>query len=130
MVGTPQRRFVAEHVSERALISNRATLAVTTFDLMTGEEVVHQGPGDPLPVVDAVMAAVATPGLVAPRRAGDRLLAEATLIESVPIADPHHRSPDRVSACSPASRSRTRGHRCSTGPGDRCPPAARGQSRA
>jgi predicted acylesterase/phospholipase RssA len=97
MVGTPQRRFVAEHVSERALIANRATLAVTTFDLMTGEEVVHRYPGDPLPIVDAVMAAVATPGLVAPRRAGDRLLAEATLIESVPIAaiataDP----PDRV----------------------------------
>ena len=97
MVGTPQRRFVAEHVSERALIANRATLAVTTFDLMTGEEVVHRYPGDPLPIVDAVMAAVATPGLVAPRPAGDRLLAEATLIESVPIAAiPTADPPDRV----------------------------------
>jgi predicted acylesterase/phospholipase RssA len=86
VVSTPQRRFVAEHVSERALIANRATLAVTTFDLMTGEEVVHRYPGDPLPIVDAVMAAVATPGLLRPHRWGDRLLAEATLIESVPLA--------------------------------------------
>jgi predicted acylesterase/phospholipase RssA len=97
MVGTPQRRFVAENVNERAMIANRATLAITTFDLMTGEEVVHRYPGDPLPVVDAVMAAVATPGLVAPRRAGDRLLAEATLIESVPIAAiPTADPPDRI----------------------------------
>ena len=97
VVNTPQRRFVAEHVSERALIANRATLAVTTFDLMTGEEVVHRYPGDPLPIVDAVMAAVATPGLVAPRRSGDRLLAEATLIESVPVAAiPLDDPPERV----------------------------------
>ena len=97
MVNTPQRRFVAEHVSERALIANGATLAVTTFDLMTGEEVVHRYPGDPLPIVDAVMAAVATPGLLAPQRSGDRLLAEATLIESVPVAAiPTDDPPERV----------------------------------
>jgi predicted acylesterase/phospholipase RssA len=86
MVSTPQRRFVAEHVSERALTANGARLAVTTLDLMTGEEIVHRFPGDDLPIVDAVMAAVATPGLAAPRRSGDRLLAEATLVESVPTA--------------------------------------------
>ena len=97
VVDTPQRRFVAEHVSERALTANRATLAVTTVDLMTGEEVVHRYPGDPLPIVDAVMAAVATPGLLAPRRSGDRLLAEATLIESVPVAAiPVDDPPERV----------------------------------
>jgi predicted acylesterase/phospholipase RssA len=97
MVSTPQRRFVAEHVSERALTANRATLAVTTFDLMTGEEVVHRYPGDPLPIVDAVMAAVATPGLLVPKRSGDRLLAEATLIESVPVAAiPVDDPPERV----------------------------------
>ncbi|HZB40731.1 MAG TPA: patatin-like phospholipase family protein [Ilumatobacter sp.] len=97
MVGTPQRRFVAEHVSEAALTANRATLAVTTFDLMTGDEVVHRYPGDPLPIVDAVMTAVATPGLIAPRRSGDRLLAEATLIDSVPLAAiSSHDPPDRV----------------------------------
>jgi predicted acylesterase/phospholipase RssA len=97
MVSRPQRRFVAEHISERALIANRTTLAVTTFDLMTGEEVVHRYPGDPLPIVDAVMAAVATPGLVAPRPAGARLLAEATLIESVPVAAlPRLDPPERV----------------------------------
>jgi predicted acylesterase/phospholipase RssA len=97
VVNTPQRRFVAEHVSERALTANGATLAVTTFDLMSGEEVVHRYPGDPLPIVDAVMAAVATPGLLAPGRAGDRLLAEATLIESVPVAAiPVDDPPERV----------------------------------
>jgi len=97
MASTPQRRFVAEHVSERALTANHATLAITTFDLMTGDEVVHRYPGDPLPIVDAVMAAVATPGLLAPRRSGERLLAEATLVESVPVAAiPVDDPPERV----------------------------------
>jgi predicted acylesterase/phospholipase RssA len=86
LVATPQRGFVAAHISERALLANGATLAVTTFDLMTGDEVVHRYPGDPLPMIDAVMASVATPGLLAPLRSGGRLLAEAALVESVPIA--------------------------------------------
>jgi predicted acylesterase/phospholipase RssA len=97
MTGTPQRRFLARHVTERALLDNGATLAVTTLDLMTGEEVVHRYPGDAMPIVDAVMAAVATPGVVAPRRAGDRLLVEATLVASVPLAAlPVDDPPDRV----------------------------------
>jgi predicted acylesterase/phospholipase RssA len=96
-VHTPQRRFVAEHVSDRALADTGATLAVTTFDLMTGEEVVHRYPGDPLPIVDAVLAAAATPGLIAPVPCGERLLAEATLIESVPVAAiPTDDPPNRV----------------------------------
>src|SRR5690606_17316544 len=48
-------------------------------------------------IVDAVMAAVATPGLVAPLRSGDRLLAEATLVDSVPLAAlPTDPAPRRV----------------------------------
>ena len=85
-VGSPQRRFVQRHITERALIERGVTLAVTTFDLWTGDEIVHRYPGDPMPIVDAIMAAVSTPGLVRPHADGDRLLAEATLIDSVPMA--------------------------------------------
>jgi predicted acylesterase/phospholipase RssA len=96
-VNAPQRKFVSEHVGERALADNGAVLAVTTLDLMTGEEIVHRYPGDPMPVVDAVMAAVATPGLVAPKRSGDRLLTGATLVQSVPLAAiPTDDPPERV----------------------------------
>lgn len=83
---TPQRHFVEEHVHERALIERGTTLSFTTFDLLTGDEIVHRFPGDEVPIVDALMAAVATPGLLAPLRAGARMLAEATLIDSVPFA--------------------------------------------
>jgi NTE family protein len=86
MRNTPQRRFVERHVTEAALRARRVTLAVTTFDLVTGDEVVHRYPGDDVPLVDAVMAAVATPGLLPPLVHGRRLLAEATLIDSVPMA--------------------------------------------
>lgn len=97
MVATPQRRFVERHVSEAALAATGCSLAITTLDLMTGEEVVHRYPGDPVPIVDAVTAAVATPGLLAPLRHGDRLLAEATVIDSVPYAAiPTDPAPERV----------------------------------
>jgi len=85
-VNTPQRHFVERHVSERALRERGVSFALTTFDLWTGEEFVHRYPGSPVPIVDAIMAAVATPGLVRPLVDGDRLLAEATLIDSVPGA--------------------------------------------
>lgn len=85
-VNTPQRRFVERHVSEQALCDRGVTFALTTFDLWTGEECVHRYPGDPVPIVDAIMAAVATPGLARPLADGDRLLAEATMIDSVPFA--------------------------------------------
>ena len=123
MVGTPQRRFVAEHVSERALIANRATLAVTTFDLMTGEEVVHRYPGDPLPIVDAVMAAVATPGLLAPRRVRRPAAGGGDIDrERADRGDPRRRSPDRVvGVLAGIPLDDTREHRGSTGPGGRSP---------
>ena len=64
---------------------------------MTGDEIVHRYPGDPVPIIDALMAAVATPGLLAPLRSGTRLLAEATLIDSVPLAAIRHdEAPQRV----------------------------------
>jgi predicted acylesterase/phospholipase RssA len=111
---TPQRRFVAELVSERALAATGCTLAITTFDLMTGEEVVHRYPGDAVPIVDAVMAAVATPGLLAPLVSGDRMLVEATMIDSVPLAaiptDPAPRRVVAVLAGIPLDRDPARRH--------------------
>ena len=86
MRNTPQRRFVERNVTEAALRARRVTLSVTTFDLVTGDEVVHRYPGDDVPLVDAVMAAVATPGLLPPLAHRGRLLAEATLVDSVPTA--------------------------------------------
>lgn len=83
---SPQRRFVERHVSERLLRERDVTLSLTTFDLRSGDEIVHRYPGDPVPVVDALMAAVATPGVMRPLREGERLLAEATLVDSVPMA--------------------------------------------
>jgi predicted acylesterase/phospholipase RssA len=82
----PQRRFVTEHVSERALIERGASLAVSVLDLRTGREVVLRYPGADLPLVDGIMAAVATPGLIRPTSHGGKLLAEVTLVESVPMA--------------------------------------------
>jgi predicted acylesterase/phospholipase RssA len=100
---TPQRRFVAGHVSERALRDRGTTLAITTLDLVSGSETVHRYPGDDVPLVDAVMAAVATPGMLIPLASGDRLLAEATFVDSVPSAAvPTDPPPDRVIGVLPA----------------------------
>ena len=86
LTNTPQRRFVAAHIDERALIDRGTSLAVSVVDLRSGREVMLRYPGAGLPLVDGIMAATATPGLVRPIRHGRQLLAEATLVESVPMA--------------------------------------------
>lgn len=92
LVGTPQRRFIAAHVSEGRLAAEGISLAISVVDLQGGREQVLRYPGAELPLVDGLMAAVATPGLTPPLRHRGRQLVEATVIDAVPmgaaLADP------------------------------------------
>ena len=80
--GTPQRRFVAAHVSESKLRSRGVKLLISTLDLQSGRERVLAYPGCDLPLVDGIMAAVATPGLIPPMPHRGRQLVEGTLVSS------------------------------------------------
>lgn len=82
LAGTPQRRFVSAHVSEEALRRSGRVLLISTFDMRTGRQHVLRYPGQRLPLVDAVMAAVATPGLIPPVLDGQAQRAEGTVISS------------------------------------------------
>jgi NTE family protein len=81
-VGTPQREFIARHVSEERLAARRVRLLVSTANLQTGREEVLAYPGHSLPIVDGLMAAVATPGLCPPVRSRGQQLVEGTTISS------------------------------------------------
>lgn len=82
---SPQRRFLAAHLSEARLAARGVTLAASVVDLRTGELDLLVWPGCDVPLVDGVLAAVATPGLLAPLRHGGRELAEATVVDAVPL---------------------------------------------
>lgn len=86
MVATPQRRFVAAHVTESRLAARGTVVAAAVVDLRTGRVEHLVWPGCDVPIVDGLMAAVATPGLLAPLPHGDRVLAEATIVDAVPLA--------------------------------------------
>lgn len=81
----PQRAFVSSHISAELLANRGVQLLVTALDLHTGTEVVLRYPGCAMPLVDGIMAAVATSGLLPPVPFADKLLAEATFVESVPM---------------------------------------------
>ncbi|HYO49592.1 MAG TPA: patatin-like phospholipase family protein, partial [Chloroflexia bacterium] len=76
---TPQRRFLATHVSEEKLRERGTQLMVSTLDLQSGEENVHIYPGGDIPMLDALTAAISTPGLYPSFRRGGRQLVSATL---------------------------------------------------
>jgi predicted acylesterase/phospholipase RssA len=85
-------------------------------DLMTGERVVH-GSG---PLGEALLAAVSTPGLMAPLAVGDRLLIDAGVLDNLPVdllprnagpviavdVAPRERGPERVERSARPRRSR------------------------
>jgi predicted acylesterase/phospholipase RssA len=79
VLAAPQRRFLASHVSERKLRERGTRLMLSTLDLQSGEESAHIYPGGDLPLLDALMAAISTPGLYPPLRRGGRQLVSATL---------------------------------------------------
>jgi predicted acylesterase/phospholipase RssA len=101
--GEPQRRLIAAHVSEDQLAARGATLLVSTLDLRAGMERVWEYPGADLPLVDALMAAVATAGLIAPVAHGIDQLAEGTFVDSFLLRTVLDRDPDRVLAIAAAS---------------------------
>ena len=81
--GTPQRRFLRMHVSEARLAAHDTHLLVSTMDMRTGRLEVLRYPGSDVPLVDGLMAAVATPGLVAPLRHRGQQLVEGTFVDSL-----------------------------------------------
>jgi predicted acylesterase/phospholipase RssA len=83
--GAPQRRLIAAHVSESRLVARGTVVAAAVVDLRTGRVDHLVWPGCDLPIVDGLMAAVATPGLLAPVAHGGRDLAEATVVDAVPL---------------------------------------------
>jgi predicted acylesterase/phospholipase RssA len=113
--GAPQRAAIAAHVSEERLAERGARLLVSTLDLRAGALRVLDYPGDDLPLVDGLMAAVATPGLVAPLDHDGAQLAEGTLVDSFLLREVLARGPEEViaiaaglpSGATPARRYRT-----------------------
>lgn len=98
LAGTPQRRLIANHVSEEALRARGMTLLVSTLDLQAGEERVLEYPGSEVPLVDGLMAAVATPGAVAPHEHAGHQLGEGTLVDSFLLREVLGRDPTEVVA--------------------------------
>ncbi len=80
--GVPQRRFIAAHIHEEKLVEHRVTLLVSTMNLQTGREQVMTYPDSELPLVDALMAAIATCGIFPPVLYHRQQLADATFINS------------------------------------------------
>jgi predicted acylesterase/phospholipase RssA len=81
--GAPQRRFLRAHVSDARLAARDTRVLVSTMDLGSGRIEVLSYPGADVPLADGVMAAVATPGLVAPRDRPGGQLAEGTFVDSL-----------------------------------------------
>jgi predicted acylesterase/phospholipase RssA len=79
--GTPQRRFIAAHVSEARLRGRGVEVLASVFDLQNGRLEALRYPGAELPLVDGLMAAVATPGMCPPIPLQGHQHAEATLID-------------------------------------------------
>jgi predicted acylesterase/phospholipase RssA len=96
--GDPQRAAIAPHISEERLAARGARLLVNTLDLRSGGQRVLEYPGADVPLLDGLMAAVATPGLIAPLDRDGAQLMEGTLVESFLLRDVLVRRPDKVVA--------------------------------
>jgi NTE family protein len=76
------RRLIARHVEHEALEDLPLPLHVVAVDVISGEEVrLSDGP-----VVDAVLASAAIPGVVAPVRSQDRTLMDGGVANNTPIS--------------------------------------------
>ena len=110
----PQRRFVAAHLDEQRLAERGATLLVSTLNLQTGHEDVLTYPGCDLPLVDGLMAAVATPGLCPPVPYGDHQLVEGTLVQSILLRTVLDQPIDEIVVVAPALPERSGNRRYRT----------------
>ncbi|HET6262577.1 MAG TPA: patatin-like phospholipase family protein, partial [Chloroflexia bacterium] len=79
VLAAPQRRFLAARVSEKKLRERGTRLMISALDLQSGEERELIYPGGDIPLLDALTAAISTPGLHPPLRRGNRQLVSATL---------------------------------------------------
>lgn len=76
------RKLIARHIEHEALEDMPVPLHVVAVDVISGEELrLSHGP-----VVDAVMASVAIPGVVAPVRWKDRTLMDGGVANNTPIS--------------------------------------------
>lgn len=91
-----QRELISEHVSERLLEERGTRLLVTAFNLQTGLTEPLLYPGASVPIVEAVLAAGATPGLLAPVLHRGRQLAEGSMIDSLPIGPVLDLEPEEI----------------------------------
>jgi hypothetical protein len=114
MSGAPQRAAIAAHVSDERLAASGARLLVSTLDLRGGGQRVLEYPGADVPLLDGLMAAVATPGLIAPIVHDGVQLAEGTFVDSWLLREALAHGPDDVIAIAaglPAAATRERRYR-------------------
>jgi predicted acylesterase/phospholipase RssA len=83
--GRAMRRFLAAHLSERRLAATGRRLAVVALDLQTGRQHLSVFPGSDLPLIDALAAATASPGLIPPVIHGGHQLVEDMVVASFPL---------------------------------------------
>ncbi|KAB8140492.1 patatin [Chloroflexia bacterium SDU3-3] len=88
------RSSVEDMLGELTFEELKYPCAVVAGDLVTGQEVVI----DSGPIVDALMASVALPGIFPPVRRGDMLLADGGVVNNVPVDVAYARGADKVIA--------------------------------
>ena len=88
----PLRRLISRHLELERLEEASLALHVICFDLLSGEEVrLSKGPAP-----EAVLAAVAIPGVLPPVRWDDHLLVDGGLVNNTPISHAVELGAERV----------------------------------
>lgn len=74
--------MLLQDLGDRKIEDAHIPLAICTTDIITGEKVIYREG----PLVPAVCASMAVPGLFVPVEIGDRLLVDGGIVENVPIS--------------------------------------------
>ncbi|MBV8217967.1 MAG: patatin-like phospholipase family protein [Solirubrobacterales bacterium] len=78
----PLRRLISRHLQLACLEEAPIPVHVVTFDLLSGQEVrLSRGPA-----LEAVLAAIAVPGVLPPVRWGEHLLVDGGVVNNTPIS--------------------------------------------
>lgn len=95
LIGTQRlAALLAEAFGARTFADTRIPLAVVAVDLHRGREVIMRDG----PLVDAVLASTALPGLFPPVLRGDEILVDGGVLNNVPVDVAHALGADRVIA--------------------------------
>jgi len=106
------RKLIARHVQHEALDEMPIPLHVVAVDVISGEELrLSNGP-----VVDAVLASAAIPGVVAPVRRGDRTLMDGGVANNTPISHASSWAPNASTSCRPGTRAHSGSRRAARWP--------------